>query len=125
MSFEPELGQMVFGQPTYDVPVPDFAESLIDGLARRWGIAFWNKNQREWSDWEAADFCGLHVRPYSWSDECENPDNLWIDGHPLRIRWYKHLGRSMSANMELTPKEWAEWHDLAVKEIRSFDGETE
>ena len=122
-AYTPELGQACFGQPTEDFEMPRFAESMFDGIMFEVRRVFGNMKQEQWHDHMPADFGKAHVRPYSWGDEDAGP-NFWVDSHPLRIRWYKHPGRGMSANMVMDPAAWAEWHDLVMNELREAEGDS-
>lgn len=114
--YEPELGQMLFGNKWESHEMPKFAVSMFDGLIALVGAINWNVHQKEFKTWDEADLGPVHYRPYNWNaafsdDDTEVEPNFWHDEHPLRIRWYKHPGRGMSCNMDLTPADWALWHD--------------
>ena len=69
----------------------------------------------------------MQFRPYDWNiDASEDPEavaepNFWIEGHPLRIEWYKHSGRGMQSNLDLSANEWVAWHDLVQASLQAFD----
>jgi len=50
--------------------------------------------------------------------EIEIP-NFTFDG--VELRWYKYFGRGMSLNCHKTEKQWREWYDKCLKQIRKED----
>lgn len=123
MKARPTIAQAMFGQPTEEFEIPDWVESMLDGIYREWKRVWWNRHQKPFEDQaydEPHDFGAVHWRPYSWGDDDAGP-NFWIDDDPLRIRWYKHFGRGMSASHEYTPEQWIAWHDKTMAAIRAND----
>lgn len=102
---EPELGQMIFGQPSKHFAVPDLVEAVLTLLRYRLEVARWNIDQKEPADpfgnsGEAFETRAFKVAAYSWGDE-EQPWNFkWRN---IEISWYKYMGRGMSANFQITP----------------------
>jgi hypothetical protein len=106
-AYVPELGQMVFGQPSKQYQVPDLMEAVLGLLQYRLRTVQWNIHQEELPDpfsnsggqFLSETFC---VEAYDWDEDREQPWNFkWKD---LEISWYKYMGRGMSANMEITPR---------------------
>ena len=123
MNYVPELGQACFGQPTEAYALPDWVESMFDGIMCEVERVAWNVNQREFCDSEPCDFGPVHFRPYSWDDEADAGPNFWHDDSSIRIRWYKHPGRGMSCNEQPSPSDWIKWHDAVMVAIRQVDDE--
>jgi len=54
------------------------------------------------------------------ADNCEiEIPNFTFDG--VELRWYKYFGRGMSLNCHKTEKQWREWYDKCLKQIRKED----
>lgn len=49
---EPELGQLVFGNPIGAYESPDWVDALVNAVLNEIERVFWNKNQREWNRFE-------------------------------------------------------------------------
>jgi hypothetical protein len=123
--FQPELGQMAFGQPWQSHEVPEIMEAALGAIRDEYDRVYWNVNQKDCpspfgnSGPEAnlkTDV--LEVCAYSWSDD-EQPYNFaWRD---LRISWYKYAGRGMSANMKITPDMAAQCLTECLESIRKLD----
>lgn len=135
--YVPELGQMLFaGRSIQQFAVPDYVDALINALLREFSITYWNHLQEIFPMDEGGsyrpeldnvaypvlDVPGLQVRSFWWGDE----DDEFQAGLPnfafddVEIRWYKHPGRGMSANVEKDPAGWVSWFDRALDAIRSL-----
>ena len=105
MTYTPELGQIMFGQPFTEFEVSDLTHAVLSFIGRRLDIVMWNIHQQEYAspfDNTGNSFkCdAFEAHAYSWGDE-EQPFNFkWRD---VEISWYKYLGRGMSANMGIAP----------------------
>jgi hypothetical protein len=121
MSNEPELGQIMFGNPTGDYGTTEYVDSLIDYLLNEIERIYWNENQSEWNRHDNPDFKGIEFRPYIWDEESEEAKkpNLKFDFSSQEIRWYKHPGRGQSCSEKWSERKWREWFDEALKVIRS------
>lgn len=121
--YTPELGQMMFGQPTQRFEVPRFVEPLLRGISDELCRVMFNKNQEEYNspfDNTGASYRNevFEVHAYSWADD-EQPFNFkWGD---LKISWYKYLGRGMSANQEISPDYAVRMFDACVASVRAQD----
>lgn len=117
--YQPELGQMMFGNPTGQYEVPNYADALIRDLIHNdIDTVFWNINQRKWDEYDDPAIPGVVFRQYWWGDE--NAPEAALPNFAFRgveIRWYKHPGRGMSCNQNLTPAQWAEWYEECHKAI--------
>lgn len=118
--YQPELGQMLFGNPTGEYEMPEYAGSLLHGLLNEFERIFRNMNQKQWDRDEPVSFNGVYFRPYWWGDE-NAPEaslpNFGLDGDGIEIRWYKHPGRGLSVTHDLTPGQWAAWHDRVARAL--------
>lgn len=101
-AYEPELGQMVFGQPHKQLSVPAEVEAVMDALQSAFYTLhpkldnpFSNSGARyRWSCFE--------VYAYDWGDD-EQPFNFkWRD---FVVCWYKYNGRGMSRNRKISAAE--------------------
>ena len=123
--YEPELGQMLFGQAQQAFAVPEIWDAALCYLRDEPSRVMWNREQRTYASpfdnsgnrFECPTF---KVEAYSWGDE-EQPFNFkWLG---VEISWYKCLGRGMSANVELTPDIAAEMLDDCLMAARALDGD--
>jgi hypothetical protein len=123
-TYQPELGQSLFGAPTGEYDLPEYAEALFFGIWREIVRVFCNKNQRDMDSRGADDpgVPGITVRPYWWGDEDAPEASLpnFAFGE-AQIRWYKYPGRGMSCNVTWTPDQWVAWFDAAIAAIRAFE----
>lgn len=123
--FQPELGQMVFGQPWQQHDVPEIMEAALGAIRDEYDRVYWNVHQKECPSPFGNSGPGANLKTdvfevcaYSWGDD-EQPFNFaWGD---LRISWYKYMGRGMSANMEITPDLAAKCLAECLASVRSFD----
>ena len=127
--YVPELGQMVFGNPTGDFSVSAIGSAAVSSLLDDVSRVFWNRGQREVSfsnegdaeEWNAYG-SGLEWHAYWWGGEeaaeAGRP-NLVFDG--VEVRWYKHPGRGESVDREMSPDAWSEWLEAAIEAVRSVD----
>lgn len=119
--FEPELGQMLFGQPTQQFAVSELWIAALDRLNTEIERVTRNETQREvWgpmrNSGETFDCETFSAHAYSWSDD-EQPWNFkWRD---VRISWYKYLGRGTSANRKLTAEEAGKMLDECLKSLEA------
>jgi hypothetical protein len=121
MSKEPELGQLVFGNPTFNFGTPEFADALIEYLLEEIKRVYWNKNQEQMENFYECNLNGVELRPYYWGDneeEIKKP-NLKFNGLEQEIRWYKYPGRGQSCIKNWNEKQWIEWFDKSLKIIRA------
>lgn len=102
-TYEPELGQALFGQPHQQFAVPDIVEAALIMIECKLNLVMWNKHQKEYDSpfsntGNKFSNAAFSAYAYSWDDE-EQPYNFkWRD---IEISWYKYLGRGMSANREI------------------------
>jgi hypothetical protein len=122
--YEPELGQAVFGQPTQHLDCPEYITALLRELADELHRVVWNKTQKEYpspfentgNKFKCKTF---KVEAYSWNEDIKQQYNFkWRD---VEVSWYKYLGRGMSINKDLTPKEAVEMFDDCIASLRKLE----
>lgn len=114
-----ELGQMLFGNPTEEYPVPREKwmkgpfEILMDAIAEKTG----DKDFIYSPDF-SNDF--FTIRSYYWGDDEEEMDkpNFEVPSEKFSLTWYKYPFRSSYSSEKLTPKRW---NDLIQKCIKSLE----
>lgn len=98
--YEPEIGQMLFGNGWQPHKVQYEVEQVMDALQGAFSVLypkldnpFSNSGARyRWSCFE--------VHSYDWGDD-EQPFNFkWRD---FSVSWYKYNGRGMSQNRKIMP----------------------
>lgn len=102
--FSPELGQMAFGQPHQHFDVPKCMTRTLDAvdacltaiMERVTGKDYFSPFGNNGGQFNCSTF---KVHAYSWADEEQAFNFAWRD---LRISWYKHSHRGLSANMDVT-----------------------
>lgn len=121
--YQPELGQAIFGQPHQAFEGSDLLEAALRSIGDEICRVMWNERQEEFDNpffntgnrYESPVFS---VHAYSWSDD-EQPWNFkWRD---LRVSWYKHVGRGLSANMDVTPQLISEMLNECLVDLRKRD----
>lgn len=121
--FVPELGQAAFGQPGFEFGVPEIMKAVLAALDDAYRRVYWNVKQEDCPSPFGNNGTSLvtpvfEVHAYSWGDE-EQPFNFsWRD---LKLRWYKWSGRSVSANMAITPDMAAQCLDECLASIEAMD----
>jgi hypothetical protein len=106
--FQPEIGQMIFGQPYKPFPVPEIMDAALEAIRHELQRVLWNLRQRQGGDPfgnEGASFrCeAFTVCSYSWNDDLAQPYNFKHAKSGTLISWYKYSGRGASADREITP----------------------
>lgn len=110
---------------THTYEVPDYVEALLFGLKQELERVYWNWNQESLDNRDNRELLdvpgGFEYRRYYWDDdeaECAKPN---LKFGRVVINWYKHMGRGMSTNCDLTERKWREWFDEAMIAIRLYD----
>ena len=124
MAEQPELGQMMFGNPTGEYGTPNFVDALVFELLNQADRVYWNKMQRQWERYDDPKIEGMEFRAYYWGDDEDeaNKPNLKFDFSPQEIRWYKHPGRGQTCSILWDEKQWVEWFEKAYDLICKADG---
>ena len=115
-----ELGQMLFGNPTQEYPVPREKwmsgpfQILIDTITEKTG----DKNFIYSPDF-SNDF--FTIRSYYWwgedEEEMDKP-NFEVPSENFSLTWYKYPFRGSYSSEKLNPKRW---NDLIQKCIKSVE----
>jgi len=118
-----ELGQMMHGNPTGEYGTAEWVDALIEALISEAERVYWNVNQEEWDRYSDPKIKGLEFRPYYWGDDEKEAalPNLKFTDSPQEIRWYKHIGRSMTASESFTIGSWISWFNHGMAIIRAAD----
>lgn len=128
-AFEPELGQMVFGNQWQEHEVPEIMEAVLNAIRDEYDRVYWNINQRECPSPFGNHGPGANLKTdvfevcaYDWGGD-EQPFNFaWRD---LRISWYKYCGRGMSANMDISPDLAAQCLVECLASVRALEPDDE
>lgn len=121
--YDPEISQLVFGQPSHPIDVPSYIEAALGLIRSEVQRVEWNNRQEEFdpfgntgASYETEKF---KVEAYSWDDTKEQPFNFkWRD---FELSWYKYFGRGMSMSREMTPEECAQMLDDCLESTRAKD----
>ena len=119
-----ELGQLVLGNPWGDHACPNWCDALIREILRAIGIVFWNKHQRTWDLLEDPCIPGIAYHPYYWGDEPsekQKPNLACAGAGAVEVRWYKHVLRSSSLNVEAKPDVIIPWFNSVLTVISRAD----
>jgi len=124
--YQPEIGQLLFGNPMGGFEMPPYACSMLTGLLDNFDQVYWNQHQHEWQRDACVEIGPVYFRPYWWGDD-DTPEaglpNFGLTDDPVEIRWYKHAKRGQSVNMDLTPGQWAAWHDRVYRAMMMIEYE--
>lgn len=123
--YQPELGQMCFGQPFKRFAGSELLEAALRSISNELDRVMWNIEQKEYaSPFDNSGNVPGFVCPtfsahaYSWGDE-EQPYNFkWRD---VEISWYKWSGRGLSVNQNLTPEKIAEMLGDCLGAVRQYE----
>ena len=122
--YEPELGQMCFGCPTGRYECPKFVEAFIHHIVHELDRVIWNVTQKEFDHYKELKLIPkLEFRPYCWDEDTEEAALPNLRFEDVEVRWYKHIGRGMSLNVEKTEYEWRMWLDRCLVHILGFERE--
>jgi len=125
-NYEPELGQMAFGQPWQTYGCSNLMEAALRDISREWDRVMWNIYQEEISNpfgntgqkWQCTEF---EIEAYNWNEDIEQPYNFkWKD---IEVSWYKYLGRGMSCNRKVSNIEIGEMLDACLNALIEFEKE--
>jgi len=94
--FEPELGQMFFGQSWQELECPEFVVSLLrvlGELLKQKKLVEYDPTSNNGAQYKNNVF---EIQAYSWNEDEEQSYNFkWKD---VEVSWYKYLGRSTTIN---------------------------
>jgi hypothetical protein len=128
VTYQPELGQMLFGQPHKEHAVSNLVDAALCRIRDELDRVMCNVHQEEYaspfSNTGNSFKCDtFEVEAYSWNDEVEQPYNFKWRG--VEISWYKYLGRGMSANTNITPTVASEMLDDCLKAAAAWEDSDE
>jgi len=126
--YQPELGQMLFGQPPQQFECPEILEAALAFIRNDLSRVMWNLRQKDEpcpfgnsaASWRCEVFC---VASYSWGDEGQ-PWNFKHYPTSIEVSWYKYLGRGMSVNREVTPDEVSGLLRSCMSALKAVDART-
>jgi len=128
-NYEPELGQMFFGQPWQSHEAPELLKAALSAIDDELDRIMWNIHQEVYNSPfsnTGASFKELkefQVEAYSWNDEYEQPWNFkWQD---IEVGWYKHMLRGTSVNREVTPDEIAKLLKACLAALYKYEREND
>lgn len=114
--YEPELGQMCFGQPSKELECPTYVIAALEFLAENF---FYNKKISENNPFRntGRKWCNsvFEVNAYEWNEDIIQTFNFKYKD--IEVSWYKYLGRGMSINREVSEKECWEMLKECVESI--------
>lgn len=126
MTFEPELGQMLWSNSEFfRHEVPPFIESCLDALG---DLVSEGQYQANPTCNNGAEFSNdvFQMRAYCW---CDGEAEGHTDGCPpnficgdLAISWYKHSHRGASMSREVNFGEWKTIFTKCVNSLEVRDG---
>lgn len=122
-----ELGQVAyFGDRVKPYDCPTYLTALLRGLADELSRVMRNLSQEEYEN--PFDNSGnvdgfkndiFEVHAFDWDEANPQPFNFKCDD--FELSWYKHLGRGMTMNRELSSAEAVEIFDRCLESIRELD----
>ena len=125
--YQPELGQMAFGQPHKEYEGSELLEAALRAIGYELERVMGNIHQREYSS--PFDNSGnvegfvcptFSAHAYSWGDEDQPYNFKWRD---VEISWYKWSGRGLSVNKPLSPDLISEMLDACLAAVRRHEKE--
>ncbi len=119
--YKPELGQLCFGNPVGIYELPEYVAAYLDYIYYEIDRVYWNRFQKEREEHWNPEIKEIEHREYYWGDEKKEAEKPNFKFKDVEIRWYKHKGRGMSCNKELTTDEWKDWFNDCLKIIRTYD----
>lgn len=123
--YEPELGQAVFGCPTSEYELPEFAEALLMYILNEIERVYWNVNRKEWENYQNPGIPQIKVRPYYWGEDEKEARKPNLQYHDVQIFWYKYPSRGVSCNILKRENEWRSWFDSCLKTIREYENDND
>lgn len=100
--YQPELGQMLYGQPSQELKCNWQIESFISALQMAFNLAYPKLDNPFDNAGARYKWPSFTVHAYSWGDE-EQPFNFKCGS--FEVSWYKYAGRGTSCNMQPTDEQ--------------------
>ncbi len=102
--YEPELGQLAFGQPNKEYKASHLLIAVLASIRDELLRCEYNVGQLSFDPFgnTGSKFKNdvFEVEAYSWDKDYEQPYNFKYKN--IEVSWYKWLGRGMSVNRVLT-----------------------
>ena len=101
----------------YSIPCPRFVEYALDALSSAWAVMRLGDNPFSNT---GARYTGVNftVEAYSWDfDNFQDFNFMWRD---VKVAWYKHLGRGMYINRQVSSDEVTEMFSECMSEMLSI-----
>jgi hypothetical protein len=113
--YEPELGQIFYGQEPQKFECPDYVAAALEYLTHFFydkDISRENPFRNTGARWHNSIF---EVNAYDWNEDNVQPFNFKYKD--IEVSWYKYLGRGMSINREVSEEECWEMLKECVESI--------
>lgn len=125
-NYEPELGQMAFGNPWNQYECPELViaglEYLADEICRVMG-----NNTQEDFDPPTGNYGTkfkndtFEMRSYYWGEDEQEIARPNFKFKGFEVRWYKHARRGTSCNMKISAEEFANILHECLKSVREME----
>jgi len=116
--YEPELGQLAWGQPHQELECTWYVESILEAIETRFVLRFGDDDNPFRNTGSSYENKVFEVYAYSWNEEVPQTYNFRWNGHEFFVSWYKYLGRGMSQNREMSLEEAAKMMDECLDSLR-------
>jgi len=101
--YEPELGQMLFGQPTQEYKVEQYLEDALRAIKYAFDVLYLDEDNPFGNVGTSFKNGVFEVEAYSWDENYDQPYNFkWND---VEVSWYKYFARGISVNRQVTAEE--------------------
>jgi hypothetical protein len=131
-AFEPELWQSVAAGSLERCEVEEYVTALLRHVAEEIERVERNRRQESYeapTGWGPAEYATdvFIMRGYVYPDDESGQDapvnfEATVPGvGTVRLRWYKHLGRSMSVDRRLTPDQWIAVFNACLDSLRRIN----
>lgn len=105
---------------------PQYLYALLLGLEEELDRVMWNLTQEDYESpfrntgnrFKCPVF---EVRAYYWGDDDEEYDKPNFRYKDIEFKWYKHMGRDLRINREITPQEAIEMYNDCLYAIQSLE----
>lgn len=113
--YKPELGQMSFGS-WMEKDLPEYSKALVLYLLKEFGRIGHNVHHWSQEDYKDLTMSGIEYKPYDYDNNIYN-----LKFGEVMVSWYKHPGRGMSTNVDLSPEDWIVWFDKCLLALRQYE----